>query len=283
MTDATNVLITAEKTNEELVKNISLGLGPEFHVVDAGRFVVVLHQKYGAATIYPHDNEEAAKKCASVLSEAFKKSGLNILVSAFALSETMVRPPVVIRSGPQMFTDILVSMVRSSSGSERLSTDQLANAIILASDLKKKVRRLDPHLMEMLKNAIIQVVGNTKMFAGGAQIDVEELVMPQFLLPALLLSAAENWTLPVVSQKGLGGFVVQMAYDESAVLMFRVTGLEVSSPLLFYLPVLDVLRKQKRGGEFILDHCVERFGNFITDNLSSQLETSLEVRIATSS
>lgn len=282
MTQTSNLLISPSDNNSSLILNLGVSLGPEFHIVDVGRFVAIVHSSLGAAAVYPEANEAAAIKCAKALEAVLQKGGLSLPVTPFALSSTAVNPPVLIRSGPQAGTDILVGMSRASVNMKPLSAADLGKVIVLAGQSMQVEKGIDPNILEMLRASILRVVGNAKMYAGGPEIDVDELLMPQFLLPALLYSAAEHWTLPVVSQKGRGGFVMRMAYDESSVLMFKVTGLDVSSPLLFFLPVIDVVRKQKRGGEFVLDQCVERFGNFITDNLSSYLETSLEVRIATS-
>ncbi len=286
MTETSNLLVTTSTTNASLVDQAKESLGPDFQLIDAGRYVAIFHQSYGAAALYPGPDEALATKCADALGKQLKFAGLNMTAIPFALSDETLKPPVVIRSGPRMATDILVGMSRASINMTPLNSEEFSRAvatIALSSGEKKRIKPLDPAMMTMLKQAIHRIVGRSKMFAGGPEVDLDDLLMPEFLLPALLYSAAEHWTIPVASQKGRGGFVMEMAYDDSAVLMFKVTGLDVSSPVLFFLPVLDVIRRSKRGGEFILDDCIERFGNFITENLSSHLETSLEVRIATSS
>lgn len=269
---------------ETLIAQAAELLGVEYHLVDCSAYVAILHPRFGAAALVPDDNKLDAETGASELNDAFKKEGIPTKAIPLALSATVVEPPILIRSGPQMATDVAVTMGRASVGLEELSPDQYAAAKLALEKhaIERRKRVLDPTILKMLQASIAKVTDGKKIFAGGPEVSVEEVVMPEFLLPAILLAAAENWTLPVAAQKGKGGFIVHMKADDSAVLMFRVSHIEVSSPLLLMLPVVDVMRRSKRGGEFILDECITRFGNFITSHLTPELETSLELRIATS-
>jgi hypothetical protein len=259
-------------------------LGVEYHLVDCLAYIAILHPQFGAAALVPDDNKLEAEMGASELNEALTKAGIVTRAIPLALSATSVEPPILIRSGHQMVTDIAVTMGRASVALQELTPDQYTAAKIVLEKhaIQRKKRALDPTLMTMIRGAIAKVTDGKKIFAGGPEVSVEEVAMPEFLLPAILLSAAENWTMPVAAQKGKGGFIVHMKADDSAVLMFRVSHIEVSSPLLLMLPLVDVIRRSKRGGEYILDECITRFGNFITSHLTPELQTSLEVRIATS-
>jgi len=259
-------------------------LGLEYHLVDCLTYIGILHPQYGAAALVPDDNKLEAENGANALNEAFKKAGIPTKAIPLALSSSAVEPPVLIRAGPLMATDIAVTMGRASVGLGELSSDQYVTAKIALEKhaIQQRKRILDPTLMTMIRGAIDRVTEGKKILAGGPEVSAEEVAMPEFLLPAILLAAAENWAMPVAAKKGKGGFVVHMKADDSAVLMFRVSHIEVSSPLLLMLPLVDVIRRSKRGDEYVLDECITRFGNFITSHLTPELQTSLEVRIATS-
>lgn len=279
------VAIAPTRPVEALIAQAKELLGVEYHLVDCFAYIAILHPQFGAAALVPDDNKPDAETGASELNETFKKAGIPTKAIPLALSATLVEPPILIRSGPQMATDIAVTMGRASVSLQELSAEQYTAAKVELEKhaIERRKRVLDPTLMKMIEAAIAKVTEGKKILAGGPEVSVEEVVMPEFLLPAVLLAAAENWTMPVAAQKGKGGFVVHMKADDSAVLMFRVSHIEVSSPLLLMLPLVDVIRRSKRGGEYVLDECITRFGNFITAHLTPELETSLELRIATSS
>lgn len=284
MSLSANPLTVTVSANSSLIAQAKNVLGPDYHLVDCLSYVGIIHPHFGAAAIVSNDNLKEAESAAAEMNLVFTGAEIPLKAIPLGVSETTVKPPVIIRAGPQMATDIAVSMGRASVTQDELTEQQvmLARKALELHIRSRKPKVLDPSMLAMIKAAVAKVTFNAKIFCGGPEVDVEEVVMPEFLLPAILYSTLENWTLPVTAQKGKGGFQLDLQKDEAAVLMYRVTGLEVSSPLLLLLPLVDVLRRQKRGGEFVLDPCIERFGNFITSHLTPDMETSLEVRIATS-
>jgi hypothetical protein len=278
------VIVKPGRDIENLISQAKELLGVEYHLVDCHAYIAILHPQFGAAALVANDNKLEAETGAAELNEAFKTANVETKAIPLAVSATVVEPPILIRSGPQMATDIAVTMGRASVALQALTPEQYMAAKVAVEKhaVARRKRVLDPTLMTMIKGAITKVTEGKKIMAGGPEVSVEEVIMPEFLLPAILLAAAENWTLPVAAQKGKGGFIVHMKADDSAVLMFRVSHIEVSSPLLLMLPLIDVIRRSKRGDEYVLDECITRFGNFITSHLTPELKTSLEVRIATS-
>jgi hypothetical protein len=278
------VVANTERPVETLIAQAKELLGADYHLVDCFAYVAILHPQFGAAALVPDDNKLDAEAGANELNETFKNNEIPTKAIPLALSATLVEPPVLIRSGPQMATDIAVTMGRASVSLQKLSSEQYTAAKVALEKhaIERRKRILDPTLLAMIRGVIAKVTEGRKILAGGPEVSVEEVAMPEFLLPAVLLAAAENWTMPVAAKKGKGGFVVHMKADDSAVLMFRVSHIEVSSPLLLMLPLVDVIRRSKRGNEYVLDECITRFGNFITSYLTRDLQTSLELRIATS-
>jgi hypothetical protein len=57
----------------------------------------------------------------------------------------------------------------------------------------------------------------------------------------------------------------------------------VSSPLLVFLPIVNLIRRSRIGGEFSLDGAVEVFARFLrTHDLDTGAIADVDVRVATS-
>ncbi len=253
-----------------LMNQARLALGQEYQLVDSGDYLAVLHPLYGAAAIVASDNPLEAEKAAAKLTSVLGAAKLSMKVVPFAVSDTGIKPPVVIRSGPQMATDIAVTMARASGPGTEIGETEMLSLLSLLKDARKAHRQrtpsISPLVLNVIETAMRKVVGETPIMAGGQDVELGELSAPEFLLPAILVAAMQTWTIPVVGKKGRGGFNINLVADNSAVLFYRVNGIETSSPLLLFLPVVNIIRRQKRAGEFILDDCIERFANFMEMN-----------------
>lgn len=271
--------------NTTVMNQARHALGEDYQIADAGGYVAILHPQYGAAAVVSSDNANEAEKAASDLTGLLRAAGLGIRALPFAVSQTTVKPPLVIRSGPQMATDIAVTMGRAASAETEITPSQMAAVLAAIEKGRKALRQrtpsINPQVLAVIEAAIMKVVGNKKILAGGSYVEPEEVASPEFLLPAVLLSALQTWAIPVAAAKGKGGFTMDIAADSSAVLMYKVTGIETSSPLLLFLPVVNIIRRQQRAGEIVLDDCIERFGNFMTtNNLNPDFHQDMSMRIA---
>jgi hypothetical protein len=264
------VNITKELVPSSLLTQAKAALGQEFQIIDVGSYFTVLHHQYGAAAVVSSDNAAEAEKAAAHLTTVLRQANLSMKALPFAVSETGVKPPIVVRSGPQLATDIAITMARAAGPESVISAQAMVTLQVLLNDARKamvkKTPRIDPQILTIIEAAARKVIGTTPIYTGGSSIEIEEIAGPEFLLPALLVSAMQTWAIPVAGRKGKGGFLIDLTPDSSAVLMYKVSGIETSSPLLLFLPVVNVLRRQKRAGEFILDDCITRFGNFMTTN-----------------
>lgn len=258
--------VNSQIVAQSLVNQAKLALGQDYHVVDAGKYIAILHSHYGAAAVVSSDNPADAHAAAAELNGLLKKASIATKALPFAVSATTVRPPVIIRSGPQMATDIAVTMGRSATAESEIDEKQMLTILPLLKMSKKKAPAIDPQVLRIIEASIVRITAGKAIYAGGSQIEPEEVAQPDFLLPAVLLSALQTWSIPVVAAKGKGGFTLHLSSDSSAVLMYKVTGIEVASPLFLFLPIINVIRRQQRAGEFVLDDCIERFGNFMTTN-----------------
>jgi hypothetical protein len=184
-----------------------------------------------------------------------------------------------------MATDIAVTMARASGQNTEIGEKEMVVVVSLLKHARKVVRQrapsISPMILTVIETAVRKIIGDTPIMAGGSSVEIEEIAAPEFLLPAILVAAMQTWAIPVAGRKGRGGFTVDLSADSSAVLMYRVSGIETSSPLLLFLPVINIIRRQKRAGEFILDDCIERFGNFMTtNNLNPDFLQDMSVNIA---
>jgi hypothetical protein len=268
-----------------LMNQARLALGQDYQLIDAGDYLAVLHPQYGAAAVVASDNPLEAEKAASQLTSVLRNAKLSVKALPFGVSETSVRPPVIIRSGPQMATDIAVTMARASGQNTEIGEKEMVVVVSLLKHARKVVRQraptISPMILTVIETAVRKIIGDTPIMAGGSSVEIEEIAAPEFLLPAILVAAMQTWAIPVAGRKGKGGFTVDLSADSSAVLMYRVSGIETSSPLLLFLPIINIIRRQKRAGEFILDDCIERFGNFMTtNNLNPDFLRDMSVNIA---
>jgi hypothetical protein len=268
-----------------LMNQARLALGQDYQLVDTGNYLAVLHPQYGAAAVVASDNPLEAEKAAAQLTLILRKAKLAIKVLPFGVSETGVKPPVIIRSGPQMATDIAVTMARTSGQNTEIGEKELVLVLSLLRDARKAARQrapaISPMILTVIETAVRKIIGDTPIIAAGSRVEIDEIAAPEFLLPAILVAAMQTWAIPVAGRNGKGGFTVDLSADSSAVLMYRVSGIEISSPLLLFLPIINIIRHQKRAGEFILDDCIVRFGNFMTaNNLNPDFLQDMSVNIA---
>jgi hypothetical protein len=145
---------------------------------------------------------------------------------------------------------------------------------------------LDHPTILLLRQVAETVAAGRSIFVQGVDITPMELTEPGFLLPALLVAAAEDWAPVVVSADGKGGFHVRLRSDPEAMLGYRLVALEQAAPLLLVLPVVDRIRRAVRrmpdGREEIgMDETVQRFVRWLEANrLDGSAIGVLDLRIA---
>jgi hypothetical protein len=132
----------------------------------------------------------------------------------------------------------------------------------------------------LIRGSIAEVTDGKNIFACGIAVGTTEVASPDFLLPAILLAAAENLSVSANAKTGNGSFAFHMKADENALLTFKVSHIEVFSPRILMLSIMDVLHHSERGGEYILDDHITRFGDFIRDELQVEPPTGLDIKIA---
>lgn len=135
--------------------------------------------------------------------------------------------------------------------------EALTKDICLDEDGKKKKlpeRKTHPYtstlkntpFMQYVKKVISSMMtteGSVRITMSGYDLTLNDLVDIKGLFPALVMATSYHWAPIVAGRKNKGGFTAHIKQDNDAMLGYIVTGLELSSPLLFILPMIDVLKK----------------------------------------
>lgn len=268
---------------EELAAALVDELGEGFSVYATGEYAVVGHPALGLATVVNGD-EARAVAAADALNAVAEKAGVAYPSMHFAVANSGNGQWVVSRA--TMGADIIKAMALASTsrppmGQESLSA--VATALASMPMAQEQPDILDWRIMRTIEACVERALNGRQSYVAGLEIEPADVAGPKFLLPALLVGAAKNWTLPVVASKGAGGFTVRLKRDEGAILGYRVSDIEISSPLLLFLPIVNLVRTSFVGSECSFDSVVEEFSRFLKDNRfnASGLD-DLDVKVATS-
>jgi hypothetical protein len=144
----------------------------------------------------------------------------------------------------------------------------------------------DDPLILLLRQVVETTARDIPMFVSGCRVYPTEVTETSWFLPALLVSAAEDWAPVVVSKNGKGGFHIRLRTDPDAMLGYRIVALEPSAPLLLVLPVINRIRgaiKTLENGteEISLNETVKVFQRWLDKHqLSSESMGDIDLRIA---
>lgn len=271
----------------DLAHALEEGLGTSFAVKAAGAYVAVVHADFGLAAVVPSDSEEEASKAAAGMTAAAARAGVVWPAMHFAVSSVGVKPPWVVRAGASMTVDIVSAMARGSGSRPVLGEEGAAKVLAaLASPSPAGLATaahppLSPHVLRLAEACVEKALGGQTVWVAGVEIDAKDVVGPNFMLPAVLIHAAMDWAIPVVASKGEGGFTVKLSPDPKAILGYRVSGMNLSSPVLLFLPIVNLVRRSFSNGECVLDDTVRKFAEFLTVNgLDTDVVGDVDVRVA---
>jgi len=272
----------------DLAAALSESLGGTFKAKAAQGYVALGHPDFGLAAVIPSDSEEEAAKAAAAFTAAAAQAGVTWPAMHFAISQTGVKPPWVVRAGASMSVDIAAAMARGSVSRPPLGEEAMEKALAAAlpspvavTASSEPAKPLSPNLLRLAEACVEKALGGRTAWVAGVEIDAQDIVGPAFMLPAVLMHAALDWTIPVVASKGQGGFLIRMSPDAKGVLGFRVTGVDMSSPVLLFLPLVNLLRRSIVNGECVLDESVRKFADFLeTNGIDTDVMGDVEVRVA---
>lgn len=275
----------------ELAEAFSKALDGEFTILPADFYVAILHPQLGLAAVTPGDQVEEAQRAAGDLT--LKAATANVAFPAmhFGLSFKQAVSPWLIKYGPNFEKDIVQEMTRRSKGRPLLGVDNVSKILsefgtddIVRESLPPANRQLPSELHLVTRKCIERALDGAVPVVCGVEMDIDDLAAANFMLPALLISSALTWTIPVVAQKGKGGFLVHLERDADALLGYRVIGLDTSSPILLFLPMIDLIRRATRNGECDLDIVLHRFADFLIINgMDASALEDVDIRVVSTS
>ena len=128
--------------------------------------------------------------------------------------------------------------------------------------------------MLYVKKVLISIFNSVNITFNGYEITVDDMVKNTSVFPAVVVATSFHWAPVVIGQKNKGGFTAHIKRDAQSMLGYSVTGLELSSPLLFIIPMIDVLnkhikiKKREDGSiekELLLEPLLLDFRNFLSN------------------
>lgn len=248
--------------------------GFPFAVLKNDRYIVLISDQFGVATVVGDKDAGSAHKAALEIARQAGLLGIAVQVHPYVVSDRpdgdgdiFVRPSAIA-------LDIRSSMAGKSGGKPPI-TNEDANRLIdflngrvhkaKATGPTTQIPPLTPEFKRLLTACAEKALGDNKPWVAGVKITVEHLVAEEFMLAPLLLVAAENWTAPYLASKRQGGFTFSIAAADSTIIGYKVTGLTAASPMIVLVAVAAAIRKCCRKGACVLDPYLLRFADFIHD------------------
>jgi len=249
--------------------------GHSFAVLQNDRYIVLISDKYGVATVVGDRDAGGAHKAALEIARQAGLLGITVQVHPYVVSDRSEGDGDIFVRPEAIALDIRGSMAGKAAGSPPLSNED-ANRLIdflngrvqkaKVSKDKADIPPLTPEFRRLLLACAEKALGDSKPWVAGVQITVEHLVAEEFMLGPLLLVAAENWTPPYLAAKRQGGFAfsVAPASAETAIIGYRVTGITYASAMIVLVALAAAIRRCDNGkGACVLDPYLLRFADFL--------------------
>ncbi|MFC4235997.1 hypothetical protein ACFOY8_12195 [Thalassospira xianhensis] len=145
----------------------------------------------------------------------------------------------------------------------------------------------DDPLILLIRNAVENRCQFDPIYVAGVQLSHVDVAAPDFLLPALLISAAEDWAPVVASNEGKGGFYVRLRTDPNALMGYKVVSISPATKFLLMMPIIDKLssaqkdRTNEEGVEYLLDDMVLQFTRWLAKHhFDTEFAVDIDVRVA---
>ena len=249
--------------------------------VPALDLIAVLSPDAGVATLAMSPEPAAASAASARFSVAAKAAGVEIHPTAFGMSSSGAPPSILRETAPAL--DISRAMQAAArergGGPGREVVDRIV-AALPAISAPKKSAGIPPGILEVAEAAVRKVLDDQPAWLYGIDIRARDIVRPTYFLPALLVVAAIRWAPPVVAAGRKGGFKVTLAQDPNgSVLGFKVSAIEISNPVLFFLPIVDLLRRSFKNGECWVDEIIEDYAVYMRNHGYDSNIQDLEVRV----
>mgnify|MGYP000861569748 FL=1 len=267
---------------EALAKQLAQGLGEGFSVLAVPQldFVAVLSPEYGIAALAATSEAAEAVAAAERLAAVARGAGLEISPVPLGVAKGGGSPPVIVREH-FMAIDILRTMqtVTREKGAPGAETVSRIEQAIGAIPKRAAPKGISANVLLVAETVVRKVLKDERAWLYGIDIGATDIVSPAYLLPAVLTVAAMRWAAPVVASGKQGGFTVSLEPNATAVLGYTVSAVDISNPVLFFVPIVDVVRRSFKGGECWVDGIVEQYADYMKKQGHASDIQDLEVRV----
>lgn len=271
---------------EALAKQLAQGLGDGFSVMAVPQlsFVAILSAEFGIAALSPAAEIPEAMAASERLAAVARGAGLEVSVVPLGISQGGGTPPVIVREH-FMAIDILRTMQASTREKGAPGAEAVAKISSAIAAIPKRIapRGVSGNILLVAETVVRKVLKDERAWLYGIDIGAKDIVGPTYLLPAVLTVAARRWAPPVVAAGKQGGFTVSLEPNKDAVLGYAVSGVDIANPVLFFLPVVDVVRRSFKNGECWVDGIVEEFADYMKQQGHASDIQDLEVRVVVGS
>lgn len=247
--------------------------GLPFAVLKNDRYVVLISDQFGVATVVGDRDAGGAHKAALEIARQAGLLGIAVQVHPYVVSDRTDGDGDIFVRPNQIALDIRSSLAGKSGGQPPISNDDANRLIDFLNGRVHKARaepgkgtqipELTPEFKRLLVACAEKALADNKPWVAGVQISVDHVVAEDFMLAPLLLIAAENWTAPYLASKRQGGFAFSVAEADTSILGYKVTGLTAASPMIVLVAVAAAIRKCCTDGACKLDPYLLRFADFI--------------------
>jgi hypothetical protein len=247
--------------------------GLPFAVLKNDRYIVLISDQFGVATVVGDRDAGGAHKAALEIARQAGLLGINVTVHPYVVSDRSDGDGDIFVRPHAIALDIRSSMTGKAGGKPPISNEDANRLIDFLNGRVHKTKAepgktadippLTPEFKRLLTACAEKALSDHKPWVAGVQISVDHLIAEDFMLAPLLLVAAENWTPPYLASKRQGGFAFSVAVADKTILGYKVTGLTAASPMIVLVAIAAAIRKCCKDGACVLDPYLLRFANFI--------------------
>lgn len=183
----------------------------------------------------------------------------------------------------QVAQRIMEIMQRRLSGSSAPTSPWAGTYAASAFGPRDRMTSPFQRLIAAIEMSLKHAVGDAPIVCYGHEMSVEDLVDPYYLLPALVIAAAEDWYLPTRRRTNGTGFSAELDEDPTSLLGYRLVNIRPAIPFTALAPIIATLRRSKEGDEYVIDDIVHQFARWLKKNgMDARVLDDVEVRVATS-
>lgn len=254
---------------------------------DAGVQALIQSVAPGAGNYVPGQITAAQEEWRTSMVALLAPNGEDAAVSAVLPAITSWSPDTkdmiaVSDANPEVFS--FANPVVGQNALVAVEADRASVVALVGAAIYEEVSDEHPIIL-LLRQAAETVVRGRLIYVAGVAITVNELTSTDFLLPALLVAAAEDWAPVVASREGKGGFLVRLRTNNESILGYKVVALDPSAPLLMLLPVIDRIRRfvrvHKGVEEITMDDTVNRFRIWLeVHRFDTSAVSEIDLRVA---